>query len=448
MGAKIQMLTIVASFLLYLADFASDAYVAFRHYENGDRRFFVITCILISQSILICNIYATSVLDAPWYIRALAFLSSFSMICLFIREIRRCKEENFGSKAHPCYSGKHFSECDCGECTEQLKKSAKASLKMSHVRSMETFVEAIPQWLLQVWVMVDKQSYPWYTMVSVVISFISLVFGVYSLEKNYWIRKIVEDNDHVKPVSFPTRASVFFILWQALLVLARLTAIVLTVRVFADQFYLSLMMVFHWLIIIAVLMLSEMKLKNLFWKSLGMLFLSLLFLYPLLFHVSHSSVAELKKFIPRTDRISKRFKAVAVVLVPLLFVGMHSFAAIIVSQSLGKSPEQRMQRGSSDIVYEGEDYYLQYYIAITSVYLGSLIFEAVYYSRWCHPIKVTRRKWQEQLSREQNQTAVVHGTINMVTCGDQLYYVVEPNTIANPVAFHPPYNFATTTTRL
>ena len=417
MGAKIQMLTIVASFLLYLADFGSDAYVAFRHYENGDQTSFIITSTLICLSILLCNIYATTVLDAPWYIRALAFLSFFSMIYLFIREICRCKEENFGSKAHPCDSEKHFSECDCDVCTEQLKKSAKASLKMSHVRSMEIFVEAIPQWLLQVWLMVDKQSYPWYTIVSVAISFISLVFGIYSLEKNYWVRKIVEDT--IKPVSFPTRSAVFFILWQALLLLARLAAIVLTVRVFTfPALVLSLMMICHWLVIIAALMLSETKMRDLlqvFWKSLGMFFLSLLFLYPLLFHVSHSSVAGLKKFIPRTDRISKRFKAGAVVFVPLLFLGIHFLAGYVVWTELYReTPEQKIMNrdGGSwfDIVYQGENYYLPYYIAIASVYLGSFIFEAVYYTRCFHPIKVTRRNWQEL----QDRADVVHGTINMV----------------------------------
>ena len=422
MGAKIQMLTIVASFLLYLADFGSDAYVAFRHYENGDQRFFIFTCTLIGLSILLCNIYATTVLDAPWYIRALAFLSLISMIYLFIREIRRCKEENFGNKAHPCDNEKHFSECDCGVCTEQLKNSAKASLKMSHVRSMETFVEAIPQWLLQVWVMVDKQSYPWYTIVSVVISFISLVFGIYSLEKNYWIRKIAEDKDHVKPVSFPTRAAVFFVLWQTLLLLARLAAIVLTVWVFASpSFVLASMTICHWFVVIAMLMLSETKLRDLLevvWKSLGMFFLSLLFLYPLLFHVSHSSVAGLKKFIPRTDRISKRFKAGAVVLVPLLFLGMHCFAGFFVWQTLRRDILERKIKDTDgwsgltfDIEYQGEDYYLLcYYIAIASVYLGSFIFEAAYYSKCSHPIKVTRRNWQEL----QDRADVVHGTINMV----------------------------------
>ena len=407
MGAKIQMVTMVAGFVLYLVDLGSDAYVAFRHYENGDRAFFILTCTIMSLSVLLCNIYATTVLDAPWYIRILAFLSLFSMVYLFTLEIRRCKEEHFGSKARPCDSEKHFSECHCRVCTEQMERSADASLKMSQVRSMETFVEAIPQLLLQVYAMVDRQSYPWYTIVAVVISFISLIFGIYSLEKNYWIQKIVQENKYVKPVSFPKGAALIFIFWQALLLLARLGAIVLIVSVHTafGRLTLPLMMFCHWMIIVIVLIRFETKTYDWVeacWKGLGMFLLSFLFLYPLLFHVSHSSLAGLSKFIPRTDRMSKKFKTIATVLVPVLFFGMHCIAWIF-RASPPETPERPgYQRNAR------KDYYNPYHVAISGVYVGSFIFEAFYHSRYFHPLKVTRRNWQKQ----QAETFEAHGNIN------------------------------------
>jgi hypothetical protein len=96
----------------------------------------------------------------------------------FIAEFVRWKKGNFGNKARPCYSEKHFSECDCNTCKKQVSESVKASLKMAHVRSIKTFVEAVPQWFLQVYIMVHEQSYPWYAIVSVAISFLSLVFSI------------------------------------------------------------------------------------------------------------------------------------------------------------------------------------------------------------------------------------------------------------------------------
>ena len=398
MGAKIQMVTMVAGFVLYLVDIGSDAYVAFRHYENGDRGLFILTCTIMSLSVLLCNIYATTVLDAPWYLRILAFLSLFSMVYLFTVEIRRSKDEHFGSKARPCDRKRYFTKCDCGVCTWQMRKSAEASLKMSQVRSMETFVEAIPQLLLQVYAMVDRQSYPWYTIVAVVISFISLIFGIFSLEKNYWIRKILQENKYVKPVSFPTRAAFIFIFWQTLLLLARIGATVLIASVF-HWLVLPITMICHWLIVITVLVVCETKINDClqaFWKALGLFFLSFLFLYPLLFHVSHSSLAGLNRFIPRTDRMSKKFKTIATVLVPGLFFGMHCIVGIF--RSLLETPR-----------HQGKDDYMAYYGAILGMYIGSFIFGVFYHSEYFHPLKVTRRNWHKLQAQT---TFVVNGRVN------------------------------------
>jgi hypothetical protein len=65
----------------------------------------------------------SSVLKAKWYKRTLAFLTHSAMIYLFIAEIVRWKKDNFGNKARPCYSEKHFSECDCNTCKKQVSES-------------------------------------------------------------------------------------------------------------------------------------------------------------------------------------------------------------------------------------------------------------------------------------------------------------------------------------
>ena len=149
MAGKLQLLSLIASLFLYILDLGTDVYVAMKHKENGDIWYYRLTVGFIGLSIIVVNFFATYALrglKVPWFLRALAFLTQLSMICLFIGEIWRWKQERSGDKARPCtISGKHFSECDCIECHSQQKKSVKASFDMSHVRSMETFVEAIPQ---------------------------------------------------------------------------------------------------------------------------------------------------------------------------------------------------------------------------------------------------------------------------------------------------------------
>jgi hypothetical protein len=174
------------------------------------------------------------------------------MILLFVSEIRRWKKEGCVSNTHPCNSGKHFSECDCTGCDLQLKKSVKASLNMSHIRSMETFIEAVPQWVLQVYVMIYEQSFPWYTILSVVVSFISLVFCIFALEKNYWIQKIVQGGqDYIRPVSFPKSSAVIFFFWQTFLLFGRLSTMILITIKFKDAIFLFIYV--HWIAVIVAL---------------------------------------------------------------------------------------------------------------------------------------------------------------------------------------------------
>lgn len=199
-------------------------------------------------------------------------------------------------------------------------------------------------------------------------------------------------------MSFPTRAAFIFILWQVLLLLARIGATVLIASVFA-WLVLPITMICHWQIVITVLVLCEMKIDDClsaFWKALGLFFLSFLFLYPLLFHVSHSSLAGLNRFIPRTDRMSKKFKTIATVLVPVLFFVVHCIVGMF-------------RRLLETAEHQGEDDYMAYYGAILGMYMGSFIFEVLYHSEYFHPLKVTKRNWHKLQAQT---TFVVHGNIN------------------------------------
>ena len=375
MKRKLLLFSLVASLVLYLVDMGTDAYVAIQHYYNDDMDFFLLTIIFIALSLCIVNIYATYVLKAPWYLRALAFLSHFSMIYLFIKEILRLKKESDSNEAYPCSSQKHFSECGCSDCDEQMQKSLKASLNMSHIRSLETFVEAVPQWLLQVYIMVYQQSYPWYTIVSTAISFISLIFSIYSLEKNYWMRRIVESKrNYIRPVSFPKRSAAIFLFWQTFLVFGRLSAIILNIVVFEGS--IGILIAAHWAIVVIglVFMVKRTCNKNEKCYTCGIYsiisFLSLFIIYPLLFHVSHSAVACIKKFLPDKDEIAVNVEALAVALLPWVFAGFYTYG------------------GVRAIKNNGRDELLGWYVAIGCLYAVAFLFEIIFYA-WRHPVKVS-----------------------------------------------------------
>ena len=373
--ALFKLFILVVSFLLYVVDLGMDVYVAVQHYKNGDKLFFAITVAVLVLSTIIVNIYATYVLKAttvlepiPFDTQAVLCMLQFSMIYLFIREIWRCIKENYSEKARPCNGQNHFSECICSECKVQLKESAQASLNMSFVRSMETFIESVPQCLLQVYIMIYKQSYPSYVITSVIISFTTLLYSVLMLERNYWIHKIVMDRPSIMPVSFPMKSTVVFILWQSFLLLGRLSAIILNVIVFSGSISIIIYSV-HWIIVVCALTFSVTNVtenNGYVWMSYFVItfLMSPFIIYPLLFHVSHSSVACLAKVTPYDYGMSAKFKAFAVVAVPFVFLVFHCVGGVFA------------------IVVNGEDAFLIWYIAIGCVYVLAFIFEAIYSFCW------------------------------------------------------------------
>ena len=386
MWGKKHLAALIFSFGLYIIDMASDFYVAFQYYKNGDLFLFLLTAAIIIISLFAVNIAATIALKSiNSTIRTCCCCLHLSMILLFLHEISRCRKE----EAHVCSQGKHFSECACETCDNILKKSVKASFMMSHARSIETFCEAVPQCILQVIIMTFKKSFPWYTIVSVVISFISLVYGVYSLEKSFWIYEIVHSDppiNYIRPVRFPTRSAVIFILWQILLLLGRLSAM----AHFTGASYL-IGVAFHWgiLIFLSLCYLTCVKHEANFFDGicslcffilveLSIYIMSFHFFFPLLVHVSYSSAACMKLLL-RVERVSKRFIKVLLIVVPISFF-LISFADMLILLLI--------------FHYGVFDPFIIPYFVIGIVYLLAFVFQAIYFSSNCHPVNVTRREWE------------------------------------------------------
>ncbi|CAB4032456.1 XK-related 6 [Paramuricea clavata] len=374
MWDKFHLYSLVASLVLYLADLVTDVYVAVQYRKNGDELWFVMTVFTLILSAVLVNIHATARLNASCKVRVLDCLTHFSMIHLFIGEICRRKKESDGDKAYPCGSRKHFSECDCDTCKKQLEESVRASLDMSYVRSVEAFTEDMPQSTLQVFAMFYKQSYPWYAVLSVALSFLSLLVSIYSFEKNYWILEIVIRNkNYIRPVNFPKRSAVVFVVWQTLRLLGRLSAFV-GLSIASSSLTLAYYGV-RWLFDVSV--------------CLCMSIISLLTIYPLFFHVSNSYYVIMRNSTPRDIRCSNGFALIGMAFLFLIFHGLG---------------------GNKAITGEKKDELLGWYVAILVVNALAFVFQAIFYSSKCHPLKVTYRKWKKL----QDRAGV--GRMGILTC--------------------------------
>ncbi|XP_028403505.1 XK-related protein 6-like [Dendronephthya gigantea] len=122
----------IVSFVLFAADLGTDIYVAVKHRENGDEGWFAWTLV-------------------------------FTVIPLVI------------SFLAPCYAKKLYEVRDIGDT-------------LVIARYMEAMYESAPQWCLQVYIMLLKWEFPWYTILSTVFSLLGLTWSTIDLE-----RKILED---------------------------------------------------------------------------------------------------------------------------------------------------------------------------------------------------------------------------------------------------------------
>lgn len=318
MGATLQIMSLMFGFLLYILDVGSDAYVAYQYYKNGQTTYFIVAVVLGAPPIIIVNIYATFCLRTNWkIIKCFLFITHLAMLKLFIDELFRCRDENEHS-----HNGKHFSKCDCRECKIRFKVSIKYTLEYTMVRYMEAFAEAAPQWCFQVMVLRHNGGpYPWYAIASIVLSFVSMLWSIYCLEKAYWINWRVEQN--LKPATFPKSSAILFLVWQTLLLVSRC----LTFVILPHFFTVFWIVFFHWIVIVSVML-------YFFRGNSSSVCIarcsSVITSFPWHFHVSTSGLeAPNKYFLGREDRMLqlRKFIRVALILMPALF--MAEFGIVI-----------------------------------------------------------------------------------------------------------------------
>lgn len=148
---------------------------------------------------------------------------------------------------------------------------------VAKLRYLETMTEGAPQWCLQVYIMICQWYFPWYTVLSSVLSLLSLVWSVTALEKE---RVAVRDRE------LKFEAVLAFLIWQIFTLISRVSAIVSIAYVF--RYYAIIFLMLHWLIFMAVMLLAIETVED---NGLGSaLFLSCLTGYTSLFHFSKTDV--------------------------------------------------------------------------------------------------------------------------------------------------------------
>ena len=231
-------LFMIMGLTLYLFDYGSDIYVAIQYWKNDDYWWFGIVIGLIVVPSIIVNITAIIQLTNIWR-SILAFLQ----LSIVVRYIETLKSP------HPS-----------------------RSYSLARLRYLETITESAPQWCLQVYIMLRQWSFPWYTVVSSVLSLLSLAWSITTLEKQ---RKL-----HRREVC-RRRHAVLFLIWQLSTLVSRLSATVIVLYVFG--YYVFIFLAVHWLIVTTAMLMVPPK--DFSCKSI---MLSCLAGYPSLFHSSET----------------------------------------------------------------------------------------------------------------------------------------------------------------
>ena len=234
----------LSGLLLYIFDYGSDIYVAYRYWQNGDVWWFGMTVGFIVGPSIIVNITAIHELIDSW--RCLAGILQLSFIFRYFEAINSLASDQV-----------YF---------------------MARLRYLETIIESAPQWSLQGYIMLRQWKFPTYTVVSIVLSLLSLTWSIVSLEKARREEKSKE---------FNFCHGFLFSIIQLCTLIPRLSGIVIFAYVF--RYYVFILIAIRWVILTVVVF----KLQE--HHTTKFLALSLLASFPYLFHASKTVVSRIKR---------------------------------------------------------------------------------------------------------------------------------------------------------
>lgn len=234
MKGKTPLLVLLTSFILYIMDIISDFYVAVQYYKNGEVWWCAITLVFVIVPHVIINTYAAYInVNFLWLSPQKAFLLwifQVSILASFKQEFARWKREHWKNSGN----------------TRDGQHSADLTLTMHHtfLCLAEAFAESAPQCCLQNYIMIRQWHFPWYTVLSTVLSLLSLAWSITSLETSCKICQCVE-NQQNKTIT--KRSLLVFVAAHLCLLISRLTSLVIFAYVF--RCHVFIIVGTHWLLV-------------------------------------------------------------------------------------------------------------------------------------------------------------------------------------------------------
>ena len=173
---------------LYVFDLVSDILLAIHYWKTNEFWWFRMTLIFIGAPSVIVNI--TAIFQV---INILSFLAAVLQLSIVFR------------------------------CIEAIISPNARTYSLAKLRYVETITESAPQWCLQMYIMLRQWKFPWYTVASIILSLLSLVWSITCLEK---------EREKRAGGSFNLCTTLLFIIWQFSTLVSRLSAIVIFAYVF------------------------------------------------------------------------------------------------------------------------------------------------------------------------------------------------------------------------
>ena len=217
MKGKKELFLLLLGLGLFIFDLVSDYYVAVQYKRAGEDAWFAWTLVFIILPHYVITVMA---------MRQMRFIFTswcqFSFFLIFFIFVRFKEEFSQWKRTFldniPCKE--YDNECSCLLCNqhrEALDKCRKSAYRFAWIRYVETYLESTPQLCLQVYIMLTKCSFPWYTVLSATLSLLSLAWSNTALEK----ARLANDRH-----DFSKKATALHFVTQLLVLTPRLFAIV------------------------------------------------------------------------------------------------------------------------------------------------------------------------------------------------------------------------------
>ena len=348
MRGKPELLMLVIGLVLFMFDLSSDIFVAVQYIRNSEIWWFVSTVIVFLLSIICITIAAQHQMKSDRLNTCLTY-TFLSIFRRYHKEFKQWKR-TFWDNA-PCAENCRKKSCEtCQFYLEEKTKFRDYEYKLVSIRYIESMSESAPQWCLQVYIMLRQWYYPWYTVVSVTFSLLSLAWSITAFEKARETREPRHD--------FKFKSTVILLLWQLSSLVSRLTAVVIFAYVFKG--YVFLVLVFHMALLNGVITVRNARQRDL--KSVVYFFLSHCLLnVPFVYH---SSVAALKWI---------RIECHPTILVNLVLISLENIVMVILSVKVSRPDAKHM-----DILEP-----VAISCVVTGLFLGTIFF-VVFYRYYDH----------------------------------------------------------------